>query len=152
MEGIGDAPDGMGFDMKMMVNQQPNPYGGTFAQDASPVYSGLPGPSFQDDPAMGMGEDQNDAKRRRIARVSPRSCFVGVVCMVHGADRWAVWLCAQACDMCRKKKIKCDGRMPKCSHCINYKTDCVFTPVEKKRNPPKGYVCSAPLCVVWRWR
>lgn len=42
--------------------------------------------------------------------------------------------------MCRKKKIKCDGKMPKCSHCINYKTECVFTHVEKKRNPPKGYV------------
>lgn len=41
--------------------------------------------------------------------------------------------------MCRKKKIKCDGKMPACSHCINYKTDCVFTQVEKKRNPPKGY-------------
>lgn len=46
-----------------------------------------------------------------------------------------VW---QACDMCRKKKIKCDGKMPKCSHCINYKTECIFTQVEKKRNPPKG--------------
>ena len=42
--------------------------------------------------------------------------------------------------MCRKKKIKCDGKMPACTHCINYKTECVFTQVEKKRNPPKGYV------------
>ena len=42
--------------------------------------------------------------------------------------------------MCRKKKIKCDGKLPACTHCINYKTDCVFTQVEKKRNPPKGYV------------
>lgn len=49
----------------------------------------------------------------------------------------AVW---QACDMCRKKKIKCDGKQPKCSHCINYKTECIFTQVEKKRNPPKGFV------------
>lgn len=48
-----------------------------------------------------------------------------------------VW---QACDMCRKKKIKCDGKQPKCSHCINYKTECIFTQVEKKRNPPKGSV------------
>ncbi|KAH8821742.1 fungal-specific transcription factor domain-containing protein [Xylogone sp. PMI_703] len=40
--------------------------------------------------------------------------------------------------MCRKKKIKCDGKMPACSHCINYKTECIFTQVEKKRNPPKG--------------
>ena len=57
------------------------------------------------------GGDSRDAKRRRIAR---------------------------ACDMCRKKKIKCDGKMPKCSHCENYKTECIFTPVEKKRAPPKG--------------
>jgi len=42
--------------------------------------------------------------------------------------------------MCRKKKIKCDGKLPACTHCINYKTECVFTQVEKKRNPPKGYV------------
>ncbi|GAM84826.1 hypothetical protein ANO11243_028270 [Dothideomycetidae sp. 11243] len=55
--------------------------------------------------------DQSDPKRRRIAR---------------------------ACDMCRKKKIKCDGKMPKCSHCENYKTECIFTQVEKKRQPPKG--------------
>jgi hypothetical protein len=57
------------------------------------------------------GGDQRDSKRRRIAR---------------------------ACDMCRKKKIKCDGKMPKCSHCDNYKTECIFTHVEKKRAPPKG--------------
>ncbi|KAF2222748.1 fungal-specific transcription factor domain-containing protein [Elsinoe ampelina] len=60
----------------------------------------------------GQGDnDGGDPKRRRIAR---------------------------ACDMCRKKKIKCDGKMPKCSHCENYKTECIFTQVEKKRNPPKG--------------
>lgn len=40
--------------------------------------------------------------------------------------------------MCRKKKIKCDGKMPACSHCQNYKTECIFTQVEKKRQPPKG--------------
>ncbi|KAI6890118.1 hypothetical protein KC325_g108 [Hortaea werneckii] len=45
---------------------------------------------------------------------------------------------ARACDMCRKKKIKCDGKMPKCSHCENYKTECIFTQQEKKRAPPKG--------------
>jgi hypothetical protein len=47
----------------------------------------------------------------------------------------------QACDMCRKKKIKCDGKMPSCTHCQNYKTECIFTQVEKKRQPPKGCVC-----------
>ena len=47
--------------------------------------------------------------------------------------------------MCRKKKIKCDGKMPACTHCINYKTECVFTQVEKKRNPPKGCVTDASM-------
>ncbi|MCJ1315718.1 hypothetical protein MMC15_001038 [Xylographa vitiligo] len=75
---------------------------------ASP--SSIPYNYFGDDQGDG-GEDSNDPKRRRIAR---------------------------ACDMCRKKKIKCDGKMPACSHCINYKTECIFTQVEKKRNPPKG--------------
>ncbi|KAK5708531.1 hypothetical protein LTR17_020617 [Elasticomyces elasticus] len=62
----------------------------------------------------GDGAEGREAKRRRIAR---------------------------ACDMCRKKKIKCDGALgpnPKCGHCVNYKTECIFTTVEKKRAPPKG--------------
>jgi len=69
-----------------------------------------PGPMFAHDDLDDQG-DQGDPKRRRIAR---------------------------ACDMCRKKKIKCDGKMPSCTHCQNYKTECIFTQVEKKRQPPKG--------------
>ncbi|WZH44524.1 fungal-specific transcription factor domain-containing protein [Fusarium acuminatum] len=86
-------------------------------------YDGLPqlppeiAAQMFNDSAM-MLEDANDPKRRRIAR---------------------------ACDMCRKKKIKCDGKMPSCTHCINYKTECVFTQVEKKRAPPKGYVYASLL-------
>uniref|UniRef100_A0A093UTA2 Putative transcriptional regulatory protein n=1 Tax=Talaromyces marneffei PM1 TaxID=1077442 RepID=A0A093UTA2_TALMA len=72
---------------------------------------GSPFNGHQTGQAVQDEERDNDPKRRRIAR---------------------------ACDMCRKKKIKCDGKMPKCSHCINYKTECIFTQVEKKRNPPKG--------------
>ncbi|KAL4890754.1 fungal-specific transcription factor domain protein [Aspergillus ambiguus] len=110
MDGMGEAPDGMGFDMPMLMNQQPHLFG-AYGHDGSPMSAMLPNPTFENEPAMGATEDNNDAKRRRIAR---------------------------ACDMCRKKKIKCDGKMPKCSHCMNYKTECVFTQVEKKRNPPKG--------------
>ncbi|KKK21593.1 fungal specific transcription factor domain protein [Aspergillus rambellii] len=111
MDGMGDGSNGMGYDMPMLMNQQ-TPLFGAYGHDGSPVTVGLPNPTFLDESSMGVGDDNNDAKRRRIAR---------------------------ACDMCRKKKIKCDGKMPKCSHCINYKTDCIFTQVEKKRNPPKGY-------------
>ncbi|KAL5114042.1 hypothetical protein ACEQ8H_008098 [Pleosporales sp. CAS-2024a] len=72
-----------------------------------------PGNLFAHDDYDDHGDhgDHGDPKRRRIAR---------------------------ACDMCRKKKIKCDGKMPSCTHCQNYKTECIFTQVEKKRQPPKG--------------
>ncbi|GAB1314282.1 hypothetical protein MFIFM68171_04492 [Madurella fahalii] len=104
-----------GFQMPIapppLMNQPPQIFGG-YTEHGIPITQLPPdmmaGPMFGD---HGLLEDSNEAKRRRIAR---------------------------ACDMCRKKKIKCDGKLPACTHCINYKTDCVFTQVEKKRNPPKG--------------
>ncbi|KAL2276388.1 hypothetical protein FJTKL_00979 [Diaporthe vaccinii] len=33
----------------------------------------------------------------------------------------------KACDLCFKKKIKCDAREPDCSHCILYNKKCVWT-------------------------
>ncbi|KAJ5789654.1 transcriptional regulator family: Fungal Specific TF [Penicillium psychrosexuale] len=101
--------DGLG-DGDGMGFDQPNMMNQT-PQLFSYDHSQMQAGSMYDDSSLGAGDETNDAKRRRIAR---------------------------ACDMCRKKKIKCDGKMPKCSHCINYKTECIFTQVEKKRNPPKG--------------
>lgn len=103
------GPEGLEFDIPPIMNQPPQIFG-AYNADGSPIPPVLNDQVFGD-PNDGSFDDINDPKRRRIAR---------------------------ACDMCRKKKIKCDGKMPKCSHCVNYKTDCVFTQVEKKRNPPKG--------------
>ncbi|KFY44043.1 hypothetical protein V495_03651, partial [Pseudogymnoascus sp. VKM F-4514 (FW-929)] len=97
------------------LNHDPPPQiFGSYAADGSPILNGLDGMGLTSGMFGDAGtllDDSNEAKRRRIAR---------------------------ACDMCRKKKIKCDGQMPACSHCTNYKTECVFTQVEKKRSPPKG--------------
>ncbi|KIW27147.1 uncharacterized protein PV07_06914 [Cladophialophora immunda] len=102
--------DGLGYDMSQFVSPQPPQIFGAYNPDGTPIPPTLPPGAYFGDFNDG-GADENDPKRRRIAR---------------------------ACDMCRKKKIKCDGKMPKCGHCINYKTECIFTQVEKKRNPPKG--------------
>lgn len=75
MEGMGDGTEGMGFEMPMLMNQQPQLFG-TYPQDGSPVPSVFQGPNFQDEPAMGTGDDQNDAKRRRIARVRGSRCAI----------------------------------------------------------------------------
>jgi hypothetical protein len=103
--------DGLGYDMSFST-QPPQIFGG-YNPDGSPMAPVIPPGSSYFSDGLDLGLDDNDPKRRRIAR---------------------------ACDMCRKKKIKCDGRLPKCGHCTNYKTECVFTQVEKKRNPPKGSV------------
>lgn len=49
----------------------------------------------------------------------------------------------RACDICRRKKVRCDGgQMPgnRCSNCISYNLDCTYVEAAKKRGPPKGYV------------
>ena len=67
MDGMGDD-DGMGFDMKsMMMNQQSQLYG-NYSQDGQ-MASMSGGSMMYDDSALGVGDESNDAKRRRIARV-----------------------------------------------------------------------------------
>lgn len=126
--------DNNGFQMPQMpapptVFNPPPQIFGAYAADGLPNMSmpDLSQPLFADTTLM---DESIEAKRRRIARV-------GRLRLMH-CDRVADYV--QACDMCRKKKIKCDGKLPECTHCVNYKTQCVFTQVEKKRNPPKGYL------------
>ncbi|KAL8657826.1 MAG: hypothetical protein Q9226_001530 [Calogaya cf. arnoldii] len=46
----------------------------------------------------------------------------------------------RACDECRRKKIKCDGKQP-CTHCTVYSYDCTFDqPSNRRRNPAPHYV------------
>ncbi|ORY07212.1 hypothetical protein K493DRAFT_332834 [Basidiobolus meristosporus CBS 931.73] len=44
----------------------------------------------------------------------------------------------QACDVCRKKKVKCDGNRPSCSNCIRLNATCTYLPSFKKRGPRQG--------------
>ncbi|KAH7097398.1 fungal-specific transcription factor domain-containing protein [Auriculariales sp. MPI-PUGE-AT-0066] len=50
----------------------------------------------------------------------------------------------RACDVCRRKKIRCDGGQmvagSKCTNCVAYNFDCTYQEAAKKRGPPKGYV------------
>ncbi|KAL9129984.1 MAG: hypothetical protein Q9217_001706 [Psora testacea] len=46
----------------------------------------------------------------------------------------------RACDECRKKKIKCDGKQP-CTHCSVYSYECTYDqPSNRRRNPTPQYV------------
>lgn len=46
----------------------------------------------------------------------------------------------RACDECRRKKIKCDGRQP-CTHCSVYSYECTYDkPSNRRRNPAPQYI------------
>ncbi|KIY69850.1 hypothetical protein CYLTODRAFT_420291 [Cylindrobasidium torrendii FP15055 ss-10] len=50
----------------------------------------------------------------------------------------------RACDLCRRKKVKCDGLQigsgRKCSNCAAYSLECTYQEAAKKRGPPKAYI------------
>ncbi|ORY02807.1 hypothetical protein K493DRAFT_254641 [Basidiobolus meristosporus CBS 931.73] len=42
---------------------------------------------------------------------------------------------SRACDLCRRKKVKCDGLKPTCSNCSSLGHDCTYLDKPKKRGP-----------------
>ncbi|RFU33621.1 hypothetical protein B7463_g2710, partial [Scytalidium lignicola] len=47
---------------------------------------------------------------------------------------------SQACDKCRTRKDKCDGKKPVCSNCASHGRTCTYEANVKKRGLPEGYV------------
>lgn len=47
---------------------------------------------------------------------------------------------SQACDQCRSRKDKCDGKKPACSTCTAHGRTCSYNTNVKKRGLPEGYV------------
>ncbi|TVY82371.1 Quinic acid utilization activator [Lachnellula suecica] len=47
---------------------------------------------------------------------------------------------SQACDRCRSRKDKCDGKKPACSTCLSNGRECSYDANVKKRGLPEGYV------------
>lgn len=45
-----------------------------------------------------------------------------------------------ACGTCRKRKLKCDSKRPKCSTCARLGHPCHYDEVRKKSGPKRGYV------------
>ncbi|KAI9371453.1 fungal-specific transcription factor domain-containing protein [Aspergillus egyptiacus] len=45
-----------------------------------------------------------------------------------------------ACAVCRRRKLKCDGRKPSCGTCSRLSHECTYDEVRKKSGPRRGYV------------
>ncbi|KAJ3554892.1 hypothetical protein NM688_g2874 [Phlebia brevispora] len=51
----------------------------------------------------------------------------------------------RACDMCRLKRVRCEGGQPShraCNNCVENKFDCTYTQVSKKPHNDKAYIQS----------
>ncbi|PVV01577.1 hypothetical protein BB560_003999 [Smittium megazygosporum] len=42
-----------------------------------------------------------------------------------------------SCDMCRQRKIKCDGSKPSCGRCLKMKVNCHYSPITERRKARK---------------
>ncbi|GAW17166.1 hypothetical protein ANO14919_066170 [Xylariales sp. No.14919] len=43
-----------------------------------------------------------------------------------------------ACDLCYRRRIKCDGQKPRCSHCVIYNSDCTRKTAARKPARKRG--------------
>ncbi|KAI1161232.1 fungal-specific transcription factor domain-containing protein [Nemania serpens] len=41
-------------------------------------------------------------------------------------------LIRKACDLCYRRKIKCDGQRPRCSNCVSYSSECTYKAASRK--------------------
>ncbi|KAJ1948000.1 hypothetical protein FBU59_001793, partial [Linderina macrospora] len=46
----------------------------------------------------------------------------------------------RACDNCRRKKVKCDGSKPSCSHCTRMKLACHYSPLVRKKRVRRSII------------
>ncbi|KAI5293623.1 hypothetical protein KEM52_005374 [Ascosphaera acerosa] len=69
-----------------------------------------------------------------------------VICVGNGAHAQA--RVAQACDRCRSKKIRCDGKLPRCSSCASIGFECKTSDKLSRRAFPRGYTESLEQRVI----
>ncbi|PVI05791.1 hypothetical protein DM02DRAFT_583926 [Periconia macrospinosa] len=50
----------------------------------------------------------------------------------------------KACDLCYRKRIKCDGQTPRCSHCQTYNSQCTHEAARRRKKPPKSRQSQLP--------
>lgn len=43
----------------------------------------------------------------------------------------------KSCDLCYRRKMKCDGQKPRCSHCVTYEMDCTYGAPSRTSAPKK---------------
>ncbi|GAB7353063.1 hypothetical protein MBLNU459_g3613t1 [Dothideomycetes sp. NU459] len=101
-------------------------------------------PDMYDDNSDDQAEQwDNDVKHEGSSQTSPSTNLPNASTQAHGKPSIPMQKrrrVTRACDECRRKKIKCDGKQP-CTHCTVYSYDCTYDqPSNRRRNPAPQYI------------
>lgn len=66
-----------------------------------------------------------------------------------GEDNGTAKTKRNACVICRKKKLKCNGEKPKCATCARLGRSCAYDEVRRKSGPKRGYVKDLEARLGW---
>src|SRR6266536_6021160 len=90
---------------------------------------------------MAMGEHRNDGSENELSNntLAPNAAPANPSETAPPNPRKRQRI-SQACDQCRKRKSKCDGKRPICAICGPLKRKCTYGTNAKKRGLQTGYV------------
>lgn len=80
-----------------------------------------------------------EPKSKPRIRAKPRSKKDAINTKTIKAPGTSTERVAQACDRCRAKKTRCDGKRPSCSSCAAIGIECIVSDKLSRRAFPKGY-------------
>ncbi|KAI0369150.1 hypothetical protein BV20DRAFT_968339 [Pilatotrama ljubarskyi] len=92
-------------------------------------------------PVINIGDDKTLPLQASKPWHSPRVASETLVDTTDLGNRSKLRKVDRACDYCRKRKSKCDGRQRKdniCSACEAEARTCTYLEDSKPRGPPKG--------------
>ncbi|KAJ2812289.1 hypothetical protein H4S07_001502 [Coemansia furcata] len=82
----------------------------------------------EEDPAMDVAYTQDDDEDEEEEDAGEE----------EGASKQARLM--RACDNCRRKKVKCNGTKPSCSHCTRMKLGCHYSPLVRKKRVRRSII------------
>jgi hypothetical protein len=65
---------------------------------------------------------------------------VGDIQIDEGTEAVPRLIKRNACIVCRKRKLRCDGGQPSCATCVRLNHECTYIESRRKSGPRRGYV------------
>lgn len=91
-----------------------------------------PNERFQQNALHSPSEHRQDPSNRNVARTGTAHS--------DGESSYVPRPKRIACVLCRRRKLRCDGKKPSCGTCARLGHECAYEELRKKSGPKRGYV------------